>query len=102
MNFRFRDGWRFRVERDDMTVGYSAKGLAELLGVDATTVLRWIRQGFLKATQEGGQEQHCAFFRIQPKHLYLFLVDYVHYWEPAKADKYWLMDILGAFGKEKL
>lgn len=101
-NFRFRDGWRFRIERDDMTVGYSAKGLAELLGVDGATVLRWIRQGLLKATKEGGQEKHCAFYRIQPKHLYLFLVNHVHYWNPAKVDKYWLVDVLSAFGKEKL
>jgi uncharacterized protein YjcR len=97
MNFRLRDGWRSQVERDEMSVGYSAKGLATLLGVDAVTVLRWIRQGLLKATQEGGQGKHCAFYRIQPKHLYDFLTQHVHYWEPAKVDKYWLMDILASF-----
>lgn len=97
MNFRFRDGWRFRVERDEMAVGYSAKGLATLMGVDAVTVLRWIRQGMLKATQEGGQEKHCASYRIQPKNLYDFLTQHVHYWEPAKVDKYWLMDVLTSF-----
>ncbi len=97
MNFRFRDGWRSQVERDEMTVGYSAKGLATLLGVDATTILRWIRQGLLKATREGGQDSRCAFYRVQPKHLYDFLTQHVHYWEPAKVDKYWLMDVLTAF-----
>jgi transposase-like protein len=97
MNFRLRDGWRSRVERDEMAVGYSAKGLANLLGVDATTVLRWIRQGLLKATREEGTEKRCAFYRVQPKHLYDFLTQYVHYWEPAKVDKYWLMDVLTAF-----
>jgi transposase-like protein len=97
MNFRLRDGWRSRVERDEMAVGYSAKGLANLLGVDATTVLRWIRQGLLKATREEGTEKRCAFYRVQPKHLYDFLTQYVHYWEPAKVDKCWLMDVLTSF-----
>lgn len=92
--FRLRDGWRSRVERDGGNVGYSAIGLAQLMGVDPATVTRWIRQGLLKAKKEGGTASRCATYRIQPRGLRQFMTQHVHYWEPAKADKYWLIDVL--------
>lgn len=91
--FRLRDGWRSRCERDEMTVGYTGMGLAQILGVEPTTVNRWIRQGLLKAHQEGGTGKGVVY-RIQPPALYEFLTKHIHYWEPAKADKYWLIDVL--------
>lgn len=92
--FRLRDGWNRTLERDEATVGYSAKGLSELMGVDPTTVVRWVRLGWLKGMCEGGSDIRCSSYRIQPKDLVRFLKHYIHYWEPGKADKYWLMDIL--------
>ena len=93
--FRFRDGWRMRVERDETIVGYTAEGLAEILCVDPRTVQRWIRLKFLKAAKEGGSDEtRVAYYRIQPKQIQDFLKDYVHYVDLNKVDKYWLVDIL--------
>lgn len=99
--FRFREGWRSGCERDEMTVGYTSQGLAKILGVWNSTVLRWIRLGWLKAQPEGGKE-HCATYRIHHQELYKFLVTYVHYWNPAKVDKYWLIDVLTRANQRKL
>lgn len=35
--------------------GYSATGLAELLGLDATTVARWLKLGWLKGQRRGSE-----------------------------------------------
>lgn len=86
-------GWVSRVERDEMDVGYTAYGLGELLGVDDGTIGRWVRLGHLKATREGGETHGCKF-RIAPADLKKFLVKHIHLWNPAKVDKYWLIDVL--------
>lgn len=101
-NFRLRDGWRSHCERDEMTVGYTALGLSHILGVDNTTVIRWIRLGLLKAQTEGGVGDQCARYRIRHHELYEFMVNQVHYWEPAKVDKYWLIDVLTQTNQRKL
>lgn len=93
--FRFRDGWKASIERDESIVGYSAEGLAEILCVDPRTVQRWIRLKFLKAKKEGGNDKtRVAYYRIQPKQVQDFLKDYVHYVDLSKIDKYWLINIL--------
>jgi hypothetical protein len=92
-SYRSRLGWRSRLELDEITVGYSAHGLAQILGVENCTVIRWIKSGELKATAEPG-EQRCVCYRIKPSAVRRFLMDYLHRWEPRKVDKYWLVDIL--------
>lgn len=88
-SFRLRDGWRASVERDPSDIGYSANAVAELLGINQGTIVRSIRMGHLKAKQaENG------IYRILAKDLYDFMVQHVHRWEPAKCDKYWLVDFL--------
>jgi hypothetical protein len=93
--FRFRDGWRMKVERDETIVGYTAEGLAHILNVDPRTVQRWIRLKFLKAAKEGGNDEtRVAYYRIQPKNIQDFLKESIHYIDLSKIDKYWLIDIL--------
>jgi hypothetical protein len=90
--FRLRDGWKASKERDPTDIGYSAKAVAELIGVEPGTILRFIRLGYISAKRDM-QEQGVAH-RISQKSLYEFMVNHVHRWEPAKADKYWLIDFL--------
>lgn len=93
--FRFRDGWRTHVERDESTVGYSAEGLADILCIHSRTVRRWIKSKLLKASQEGGNPKtRIDTYRIQPKQVKDFLKKYVHYVDLSKVDKYWLIDTL--------
>ncbi len=92
-SFRYRLGWTARCERDEIATGFSANQLAGLLHVHTATVVRWIKKGYLKATEEGGIKQPRAF-RVMPKDLKTFLIKNIHLWEPGNVDKYWLMDIL--------
>lgn len=91
--FRIRDGWRARIEHNEIAVGYTAKGLAEIMGVDPKTIQRWIRLKYLKAQSEGG-DIRIGFYRIKPKAIQRFLTNYIHYVDLTKIDKYWLIDIL--------
>ena len=88
-SFRLRDGWRASVERDPGDIGYSANAVADLLGVDQGTIVRSIRMGYIKAKQASN-----GIYRVLPRNLYEFMVNHAHRWEPAKCDKYWLIDFL--------
>lgn len=90
---RHRMGWKDSVDRDEDEVGYTAVGLGKLLKVRPGTVVNWIRSGWLKATQESGEKAGNKH-RIQRADLRRFLFNYVQHWEPARVDKYWLMDLL--------
>lgn len=74
-----------REARDHYTQGE----LAELLGVDAHKVGRWIRQGKLAARKYGDWSYH-----IDAKALRAFLKAHVGEWDPGRCDKYWLVDVL--------
>ncbi len=88
-SFRLRDGWRASVERDPSDIGYSANAVAELLGVNHGTIVRFIRMGYIKAKQASN-----GIYRVLPRNLYEFMINHAHRWEPAKCDKYWLVDFL--------
>jgi hypothetical protein len=92
---RRKMGWVERIDRDEMDVGYTALGLSQLLGVEDDTIARWIRLGYIKATREGGDTHGCKF-RIAPMALRKFLIEHIHLWNPAKVDKYWMIDVLTA------
>lgn len=90
---RLRMGWRDKFERDELDVGYTSLSLAGLLGVNHTTVRRWVVTELLKGKQETEAGQGNRY-RIQRKDLRDFLIKHVDRWDPGKVDKYWLMDIL--------
>jgi hypothetical protein len=90
---RLRMGWRDKFERDEIEVGYTSLSLAGLLGVNHTTVRRWVVTGMLKGKQEGDAGQGDRY-RIQRRHVREFLINHIDRWDPGKPDKYWLMDVL--------
>ena len=78
--------WQSKREKSDC---WSARTVAELMGVDPHTVLRWITQGGLKAKQEGGQ------WEISRKSLKQWVVSHAHSVDLKRVDKYWFIDMLG-------
>jgi excisionase family DNA binding protein len=92
-SFRLRSGWRSKLERDEISVGYTAQELAQIMGVQNKTVLRWIKSGELKARAEGGI-QRCGCWRIKPSAVKQFMINYVHRWNPGSIDKFWLVETL--------
>lgn len=78
--------WAAKRERDDC---WSAREVAELMGVDPHTVLRWITQGGLKARQSGGQ------WEITRKAMKQWVVSHAQSVDLKRVDKYWFIDMLG-------
>jgi hypothetical protein len=77
--------------------GYTATSLKDAFGVDATTVLRWIRKGFLKAEKRGTKRvevQGGDMWWIKEKDIRAFLIESINIVDIRKIDKYWLVDIL--------
>lgn len=75
----------------------TARGLATLMGVDATTVAGWISRGLLKAKRRGtdrtsaqGGDQHWIHLRD----VRAFIVDNAAVVDLRKVDKFWFIDLL--------
>lgn len=77
---------------------YSAHGLARLLGVSTTPVLRWIRLGYLKATARGDSKHATGGpgdrWMIYPKDVRKFLCLHTAIVDFSCIDKYWLIELL--------
>jgi hypothetical protein len=76
---------------------YSATSLANLLGIDSHAVMRWIRQGWLKAEHAGTkrtERQNGDSNVIQPEDVRQFIIDYVHLVDFRKVDKFWIVELL--------
>lgn len=93
-----------RIEADRTNYdGYSARQLAELLGVDTKTVTRWIERG-LRATRRGTARtdaQHGDEWVITPRSFRMLVKDNVAEYakHSRKADPFWLLETLtGAHG----
>jgi hypothetical protein len=84
-----RRGYEHLAER-----GYSAHDISGLLGEDDKTVARWIRAGHLPAKAELDANGIISAWRIRPKDLRDFLIEYPSQWQPARCDRYWLIDTL--------
>lgn len=78
--------WIATRERDDC---WSARAVAEGMGVDPHTVLRWITQGGLKAKQVGAQ------WEISRKAMKQWVVTHANAVDLKRVDKYWFIDMLG-------
>lgn len=76
---------------------YTARGLAELMGVDGGTVSRWIEKGWLKARRrgtgrtdaQGGDQWWIARGSVKR-----FIVDNVAAVDLRKVEKHWFVDLL--------
>ena len=88
---------RLRLRKADR--GYSASGLAEVMGVDRGMVLRWIERGLLGAQRlpserRPGQVAAAGEWFIRPRRVRQFITDHVALVDTRKCDKYWLIDLL--------
>lgn len=82
------------LRRRERTDAWSARSVAELMGVDPHTVLRWITHGSLKARQEGGQ------WLITRAALRQWVVEHPQAVDLRRiVDKFWFIDMLGSSGR---
>ena len=84
---RFKDGVSF----------YSANGLAQALGIDNHTVVRWIRAGYLKATRRGTErteQQGGDTYLIHEKDVRRFILKHPTDIDLRKVDQLWFLDLL--------
>lgn len=77
---------------------YSARGLADLLGMDNSSVLIWIKKGWLKATPRTPGQHHTSGgpkeWAITPKAARCFIREHTAQVDLTHADKFWLVDLL--------
>jgi hypothetical protein len=74
--------------------GYTAHEIAGLLGEDSKLVARWITQGKLAAKAENDANGVISAWRVQHKALRDFLIENPSQWQPARVDRFWLIDTL--------
>ena len=75
---------------------YSARQLAELLGVDGKTVTGWIDKGWLKASRIDGDKTLGAGrnWSLHRRDVRRFIVDNVASVDLRKVEKFWFVDLL--------
>lgn len=81
---------RLRVDRSNDNI-YSARDVAELLGVDGKAVAAWIEKGWLSAKREPGPG---TVYRIHRKAIRAFIVDNVQAIKLGRVDPHWFVDLL--------
>ena len=91
---RNRMGWQIA----DGFNAYSAHGLARLMGVSTVPVLGWIKRGLLKTKPRGDSVAANGGpgdrWLILPKDVRAFIIEHIAQIDIARADKYWLVDLL--------
>lgn len=76
---------------------YSAKGLADALGIDPHAVVRWIRQGHLKASARGTartEQQNGDTYVIHEKDVRRFILQHPSDIDLRKVDQLWFLDLI--------
>jgi len=86
---RNHHSWLSSHHQDEFAHGYSTFQLQELLGVDPSTINRWIKKGLIKAHQPNGEN-----WRIRREELLRFMLEHPSRWDCKNADTYWLMDLI--------
>lgn len=84
----------------------TASDLSRLMGVNPTTVLRWIEAGWLKAKRHAGWRQpgqprpdsERAEYRIRAADVRRFVIDNAAVVDLRKVDRFWFIDMLGGGG----
>ena len=77
--------------------GFSARSVANCLGVDDHFVTRAIEAGRLRATRRGTARKPAQggdIWWIREKHLRAYIVDNIWEIDIRKVDKYWFVDLL--------
>lgn len=77
--------------------GQSATRLTLCFGVDAKTIMRWIKKGYLKTQKRGTHRtdaQGGDAYYIKDKWIRDFIINSVDIIDFRKIDKYWLVDLL--------
>lgn len=87
----------------DADGNYSAKMIAEGLGMESSTIIKWIRRGWLKTKRPGGNmtSKPGVGWVITPCDLREFLIDYTAHVDYSNADKFFLTDILSGTSRGK-
>lgn len=82
---------------------FSARSLAELMGVEGKTVMRWIDQGMLRATRHKPmrESEPGRQFDITRASVRRFMVEYTHHFDHRKVDKWFLVDTLSGISSAK-
>ena len=90
---RDRDGILEDVDLDQETLGYTPNGLAKALGLNHTTVMRFVNIGLMnaKAQNPNGIKK---ITRIKRNEIRRFLINCPEHWDHRKTDQYWLIDML--------
>lgn len=83
---------RLRCDRTNDDV-YTASGLAELFGVDKSTVTTWIRRGLLKAHTRGSDGPNDAY-AIHHANVRRFVIENAAAVDIRRLDKDWFIDLL--------
>lgn len=85
---------RLKIRRSPSSDVYNVTSLADCFGVDSSTVLRWIREGILKAevlqTRADGQETRL----IRERDVLAFIVENPMQFDIRKVDQIWFVDLL--------
>lgn len=76
---------------------YSAKSLADALGIDPHAVARWIKQGHLKASTRGTartDQQNGDIYLIHEKDVRRFILQHPTDIDLRKVDQLWFLDLI--------
>lgn len=79
---------RMRLSRAPDTEDFTARGLGEVMGVDAKTVLRWIEKGWLRGKEYPGG------WRLKPRDVRAFIMENAAAIDIRKVEKEWFIDLL--------
>jgi hypothetical protein len=82
--------------------GYTARSLAEFMGIDAHSITNWVARGFIRAekrgtkrTERNGGDQYM----IEEKDVREFVIANVEMLDFRKINKFWLVDLLTGVGE---
>lgn len=87
-----RLGLRRLAKEEALADGYTASALAQAMGEDVSTVLRWIRAGRLRARRR--DDLAGMPWVIRHEAVRAFLIAHPGAWDHRRCDKYWLLDAL--------
>ena len=76
---------------------YSAKGLADALGIDSHVVIRWIKAGDLRAQlreTERTERQGGDTYLIREKDIQRFILEHPTEIDLRKVDQLWFLDLI--------
>lgn len=76
---------------------YTAIGLAELMGVDKSTITTWVRRGLLKAQKRGTTHPNDSYL-IHHNAVRRFVVENANAVDLRRVDKYWFIELMAGTG----